>query len=531
LDALANELSRLLSGLPISLPIGLGLLVELAAILLIPVVLLRRKEPSSTAAWILALIFLPVAGAALFWLFGRDRVRIPAQWKRDADRALASRRGEIEAGAAAHNRTRAEELEIDRAGVGVEAGADEARERGPRAAKERGSGSDTAGAIFRVASAFEGGEPTRGNEVELLVDGDATYDAIGAAIDAARVSVHAEYYLIRQGETADWFRDRLIEAARRGVKVRLLIDGYGSFWIGRRWLKPLRAAGVSAVIFLPARLLLFQPMNLRNHRKIVVVDNEVAFTGGVNIGDEYRGKSGPWRDMHVRVRGPAVARLAQIFAQDFHFAALREAPLEEAALGAGLGSAGGSDAARGATVAIVRSGPDVEGLSRETIHRLFFSAITTARSTICITTPYFVPDRTIVLALETAALRGVSVRLLLPGRNNHGFYALAGRCFYEGLLSAGVQIYEYGPGMIHAKTMVVDGAVAFVGSANMDLRSFRLNFEVHAVMSGAGVAQKLEGCFEEDIRASNPIRLEAFRRRSRSVRVAEAAARFLLPLM
>lgn len=499
MDALFTELSRLLTSLPISLPIGLGVLVELAALLLIPVVLLRRKEPSSTAAWILALIFLPVAGAALFWLFGRDRVRIPAQWKRDADRALASRRGDAGEGAVAHNPARAEDLEIT-------------------------------SAIFRVAAAFEGGQSTRGNEVDLLVDGDATYEAIGAAIDAARASVHAEYYLIRRGATADWFRERLIAAARRGVSVRLLIDGYGSFWIGRRWLKPLRAAGVKVAIFLPARLLLFQPMNLRNHRKIVVVDNEVAFTGGVNIGDEYRGKSGPWRDMHVRVRGPAVARLAEIFAQDFHFAARGEAPPEEPrarpAAEAGRGEGRGD-----ATAAIVRSGPDVEGLSRETIHRLFFSAITMARSSICITTPYFVPDRTIVLALETAALRGVSVRLLLPGRNNHGFYALAGRFFYEGLLEAGVQIYAYGPGMIHAKTMVVDGAVALVGSANMDLRSFRLNFEVHAVMSGDGVAQKLERCFEEDIRVSNPIRLEAFRRRSWAVRVAEAAARFLLPLM
>lgn len=449
----------------------------------------------------LALIFLPVAGAALFWLYGRDRVRIPAQWKRDADRALASRRSGAGPGVVAQNPTRAEELEIG-------------------------------GEIFRVASAFEGGQPTRGNEVELLVDGDATYEAIGAAIDAARSSVHAEYYLIRRGATADWFRERLIAAARRGVTVRLLIDGYGSFWIGQRWLKPLRAAGVKAAIFLPARLLLLQPMNLRNHRKIVVVDNEVAFTGGVNIGDEYRGKSGPWRDMHVRVRGPAVARLATIFAQDFHFAARDEAPPQEAAPGSGSGSEAAGGEGRGdATVAIVRSGPDVEGLSRETIHRLFFSAITTARSSICIMTPYFVPDRTIVLALETAALRGVSVRLLLPGRNNHGFYALAGRCFYEGLLEAGVEIYEYGPGMIHAKTMVVDGAVAFVGSANMDLRSFRLNFEVHAVMSGAGVASKIGGCFEEDIRVSNPIKLDVFRRRSRAVRVAEAAARFLLPLM
>jgi cardiolipin synthase A/B len=306
-----------------------------------------------------------------------------------------------------------------------------------------------------------------------------------------------------------------------------LIDGYGSFWLGRRWLGPLRAAGARAAVFLPARLVLFQPMNLRNHRKIVVVDGEVGFTGGLNVGDEYRGKSGPWRDTHLAIRGPAVARLEQVFAEDWHFVTRDEVEFARAIPPIAPSAVTGHDA----TVAVVKSGPDVEGMARETIHRVFFSAITTARSRVYITTPYFVPDRAIVVALQTAALRGVDVKLLLPGRSNHPFYAQAGRSFYEELLEAGVSIFEYGPGMIHAKTMVVDGCVALVGSANMDLRSFRLNFEVHAVMSGEGVASRLEGCFREDLRHSNPIVLSEFRQRGRGRRVVEGVARFVSPLM
>jgi len=474
----------------------LGIAIEVIALSLIPLVVLRRKEPSSTAAWILALIFLPGVGATLFLLFGRDRIRLPARWKRDADRALALRR---------------------EAALSIPAATDSERTLAPvpdPAVRE----------LFRVGAALAGAEPTGGNEVHVLVDGEATYDAIGAAIDAARMHVHAEYYLIRDDATARWFLDRLVAAARRGVRVRLLCDGYGSFWLGRRILRPLREAGAEIAFFLPARLLLLQPMNLRNHRKIVVVDDTTAFTGGINIGDEYRGKHGPWRDTHIRVRGPAVDALAHVFAEDWHFATRREIPV----------SPGGRDRAEtggNALVAIVRSGPDIQGSPRETVHRLFFSAITLARRRVYITTPYFIPDRSILVALQTAALRGVDVRLLFPSRSNHRVVFQAGRSFYEELLEAGVKIYEYGPGMIHAKTMVVDGSVGLVGSANMDLRSFRLNFEVHALVRDGETASLLESGFEADIARSEQIVLALFRSRSWTLRVVEGAARLLSPLM
>jgi cardiolipin synthase len=485
--------------------LGVGLLVELFALALIPLVVLRRKEPSSTAAWILALLFLPGIGALLFVMFGRDRVRLPVRWKQASDRQLARR---------THRHRGLSDALREKA---------LARLASP-ATRE----------LFRVSAALGGAEARHGNEVTLLVDGAATYEAIGAAIDAAKHHVHAEYYLVRRDATAAWFRDRLVAAAKRGVRVRLLLDGYGSFWIGRGWLKPLRDAGVVVVFFLPARLLLFQPMNLRNHRKIVVVDGEIGFTGGINIGDEYKGEHGPWRDMHLALRGPCVEPLARVFEQDWHFAAKEDlaATSEHVEEKKAPSVPPPKHAEHGdAVVAIVRSGPDIEGTERETIHKVFFSAITIAREKVYITTPYFIPDRAIIVALQTAALRGVDVRLLLPSRSNHPVVFQAARFFYEELLEAGVRIYEYGPGMIHAKTMVVDGAVALVGSANMDLRSFRLNFEVHAVIKDDEAARALESIFDADLARSKEILLEAFKQRPVMLRVVEGAARFLSPLM
>jgi cardiolipin synthase A/B len=481
--------------------IWLGILIEILALGLIPLVILRRKEPSSTAAWILALVFLPGLGATLFLLFGRDRVRLPVRWKRDADQALAR---------------------IRRPHRHVSPAQREALARIPSAVDRE---------LFRISGVLPGGEPSPGNAADLLVDGEATYAAIGAAIDAATHHVHAEYYLVARGHVADWLAEKLVGAAKRGVSVRLLLDGFGSFWIGRRWVRALRAAGVEVAFFLPARLIFFQPMNLRNHRKIVIVDGETAFTGGINVMDEYRGVRGqaPWRDAHLRVRGPAAQQLGHVFELDWHFATKREIPhdLDGEARARSLALRSPGDA----TVAIVRSGPDVVGPQRETIHRLFFSAITLARSRVYVTTPYFIPDRAIVVALQTAAMRGVDVRILLPKRNNHPFVGQAGRSFYEELLWAGVAIHEYGPGMIHAKTMVVDGTVAMVGSANMDLRSFRLNFEVHALVGDAETAAQLEACFEADLAVSSPIDPVSFGARPWTQKVIEGAARLLSPMM
>ena len=303
--------------------------------------------------------------------------------------------------------------------------------------------------------------------------------------------------MIRNDATGEWFKERLIAAAKRGVEVRLLCDAYGCFAVHASYYRALKKAGVRVWTFLPMRSLLLQPVNLRNHRKIVVVDGTVGFTGGLNIGDEYRGQMkgvGEWRDIHVRIEGGAVRDLQRVFFQDWVFATG-----EKMTVGAYFPRAMPDTGRGGATIAIVPSGPDTRN---EAIQRIFFGAIAGAEKRVWMTTPYFVPDQAIVVAMELAAMRGVDVKLVLPSHSNHAVTFHAGRSFYEPLLEAGVELYEYLPGMVHAKTMVVDGAVSLVGSANMDLRSFRLNFEIHALLHDADLARQLAEAFERDVAGS-----------------------------
>jgi cardiolipin synthase len=467
------------------------------ALALIPLVLVRRKEPSSTIAWILTLVFLPPVGTLLFLMFGRDRVRWPAKRKRELDAMVRAQLAEAQAG-------------------------DDVPERishspTPTSKLER--------ALFRVGAELTHRRATRGNKVEVLTDGNAMYDAIGAAIDAAEHHVHAQYYLIRNDATGAWFRDRLAAAAKRGVAVRLLMDGFGCLAVGARWRRPLLRAGAKVGEFLPMRSVLLQPVNLRNHRKIVVVDGHVAFTGGFNVGDEYRGQMpgvGAWRDLHLRVEGPAAGELQRVFFQDWAFAT------GEAIAPQGYFPATGS---RGdATVAIVPSGPDTR---TEAIHRLFFGAIAGAEREVRVTTPYFVPTESLMVAMEVAAMRGVDIKLLLPmpGHSNHAVTLHAGRSFYTQLLEAGVRVLEYEPGMVHAKTLVADGQVSLVGSANMDLRSFRLNFEVHALVHDPATAAAVSEAFAGYEAKTHGVRLDDWLARSWTLRLKEGAARLVSPLL
>jgi cardiolipin synthase len=489
-----------------ALHLWLGLFFEVLAFALIPVVLLRRKEPASTLAWILTLVFLPAIGAFLFVAFGSERVRVPARRKREHDAIV-----------------RAELLATT---PGVVASPDDSA---PILALA--TATELERSLFKVGAHLTHGRPTSKNGILPLFGGNDTYAAMGAAIDAARHHVHAEFYLIRNDKTGEWFKDRLIAAAARGVEVRLLCDGYGCFAVHTSYFRALKKAGVRVGTFLPMRSLLLQPVNLRNHRKIVVVDGDVGFTGGLNIGDEYRGEMkgiGEWRDIHMRIDGGAVRDLQRVFYQDWFFTtgeALRGPAYFPLVATDGPTPSGEPGVA---TIAIIPSGPDTRN---EAIERIFFGAIAGARKRLWMTTPYFVPDQAITVAMELAAMRGVDVRIVLPGHSNHAVTFHAGRGFYDPLLEAGVKVYEYVPGIVHAKTMVVDGAVSLVGSANMDLRSFRLNFEVHALVHDADLAAQLEQSFERDLSQSRLVDLAEWRRRGARLRIYEGASRLVSPLL
>ena len=521
-------------------------LVVLIQVALIPLVLVRRKEASSTIAWILTLIFIPLLGAFLFLLFGRDRVRMGASNKRRAKAAsrerlqgvVRSRRGgvvpippettaSIEVGSSSElGRAPTSETNMDVAlafeNVELESRLDllDPMDR----------------PIFRVGGRLGHMAATTENDVHVMSSADEATVQMFAAIEDAKTSVHAEYYLVRDDATGRAFRDRLIAAALRGVRVRLLVDGFGGLALDATYVDAFEKAGVEMARFLPiralgaglhARLLGAFQWNLRNHRKILVVDGRIAFTGGVNIGDDVRS----WRDTHIRIEGPAVHSLQAIFLEDWEFATSKSVadmgdfpsfPPEPR-----ISQRTSEMRARG-IVEIVASGPDT---ANEAIHRVFFAAITGARERVYITTPYFVPDRALIVALQTSALSGVDVRMIVPAKSNHRVTAAAGRSFYEECLEAGVAIYEYLPGMIHSKTIVVDGRIALVGSANMDMRSFRLNYEVHAVVRDATAALRLERTFQEDLAETRKLELATWRARGLSARIAEGAGRLVAPLL
>jgi cardiolipin synthase len=311
-------------------------------------------------------------------------------------------------------------------------------------------------------------------------------------------------------------RDARVAAAERGVRVRVLVDAFGSP-IGRRFSGPLLAAGAHVAKFFPLDpIRRAWTINLRNHRKLVVVDGRIGFAGGINIGDEFLG----WHDLHLRVEGPAVAQLQSVFVEDWYFATRYD--LAHAAFFPEIEPVAGS------VVQFVQSGPDA---TVESIHRLYFAAIASARERVYITTPYFVPDRALLVALQTAALRGVDTRLILPSWSNHRVTFHAGRSFYDELLGAGVRIHEYQDGFVHTKTMVVDGRFGTVGSANLDVRSFRLNFELIAVLWDPRVVGKLEQLFMDDLRKTKTVELEEWRRRGLVKRIKEGIGRLCAPLL
>jgi cardiolipin synthase len=309
------------------------------------------------------------------------------------------------------------------------------------------------------------------------------------AIQAAQSHIHMEYYIFQADETGRAIRDLLIAKAREGVKCRLLLDFVGCWKLFDRFLRPMREAGVEVVFFMP--VLPWRGrygVNFRNHRKIVVIDGRIGFTGSQNIGDEYAGRKGiRWRDTHMRVLGPAVHQMQEIFIEDWYFASRRDITREMEAYFPP------PETDSDQLVQVVPSGPDREV---NVLHHLLLGAIGAARNSVSIATPYFVPDTTMILSLQSAAYRGVRVRLLIPSQTDHPVVLWAGRSCYNELRRAGVEIYEYDEGMLHSKVILIDDVCAVVGSANFDERSLRLNFEMSTILFEPQLAGVLFADFE-----------------------------------
>ncbi|HEX7055424.1 MAG TPA: phospholipase D-like domain-containing protein [Burkholderiales bacterium] len=376
-------------------------------------------------------------------------------------------------------------------------------------------------------SAIVNARPFAAGELRVLNNGEQIYAAALDAIRSARRSVHLEVYLFLRGRAGDEALRALAERARAGVAVRMVVDRIGSLLTPKRYFDELVAAGGRVYWYQPVAWYTLKRFNNRTHRDILVVDGEVAFVGGVGIADFWLGPPGngrPWRDTMVQVRGDLVKALQTSFAENWLEAAGEILPEAEFALlteeeprvvppDGGLGM-------------VVNSTPSA---GRGTQARLLFQIlIASARESIHICSPYFLPDRSLMAELEQAARRGVPVVILTPGHwNNHPITRLASRRRYGPLLEAGVQIYEYQPTMIHAKVFIVDRLWAVVGSTNFDNRSFGLNDEVNLAVLERGFAAQLERDFLADLEKSRPITLEEWRRRSYAERLLALGARVL----
>lgn len=366
---------------------------------------------------------------------------------------------------------------------------------------------------------------TDGNKVKVLTDGIATFDTILEELNKAQHHIHLDYYTIRDDRIGRRFLKVLTEKARNGVEVRVVYDGIGSMDLTDQYIKELKAAGVRVAAFLPPRIAFVdRRLNYRNHRKIIVIDGIVGFLGGINIGTEYVGGNkqlGFWRDTHLQLKGPSVKYLQILMIKDWAFAADEQLSMERYC-------AFSKSLDEGERVLIVPSSP---GRSQRYIRDVVFSAITSAKSRIYVTTPYFIPDQGIRMALRTAALSGIDVRLIIPGVPDSKLVLMATLSYIEEMLDAGVKVYRYEKGFIHAKVLIIDDLIASVGTANMDMRSLNSNFEINAFLFEQSTIERLERDFISDMNNSRELELSSFVRRSRKQKVAESIAHMLSPLL
>jgi len=458
----------------------------------VTIVFFERKNPTAAMAWLMVLFFLPPIGFFLYLFFGQNYTRQRMfVVKREEDRRFLQEIFLAQHREFADTRYRFAIPEVD-----------EFRE-----------------AILLLLQnnrAFLTGK----NRVDLYTRGEDKFDALFAAIREARHHIHLEYFILNNDELGRAVVHALAEKALEGVEVRLLFDAMGTRAGGgtQKAFSELTDAGGKIGVFFPS----VYRVNYRNHRKIAVIDGTVGFIGGFNIGDDYLGKGplGPWRDTAFRIAGQAVQMLQLRFFLDWHYVT-GGYPGPRPRYFPAPGDHGTTP------IQIVSSGPDTRW---SPIKEGYIKLINSARESVYIQTPYFVPDESVTDALRIAALSGVDVRVMIPCKPDHPFVYWASLSFIGDLLDAGVRAYTYDNGFLHAKTIVVDGKAGSVGSANWDVRSFRLNFEANAFFYDAAVGAELARAFKEDLALSTEITLESYRARSRRVKMKESVSRLFSPL-
>ena len=370
---------------------------------------------------------------------------------------------------------------------------------------------------------------TCSNNVSLLINGEEKFTKLLQDLKNAKQFIHLEYYIYENDQIGNAIAEILLDKARQGLQVRMIYDDFGSAGLSNKFIKNLKESGVQVVPFFRIRWLLFaNRINYRNHRKIVVIDGWAGYIGGINISDKYINNDTKklfWRDTSVRVEGLATATLQYVFLTDWNFCANEN--IAFSALLFPYEQYAGNITHRQLMQTVI-SGPDSDCPS---ILYAMVQAIHLCKEELLITTPYFIPPPTLIDALKTARLSGVNIKLLVPGISDSKLVNAISNSYYGELLDVGIEIYKYKKGFVHAKTMACDGQVAFVGTTNLDQRSFELNFEIHQVIYDASIAVQLKNAFYADLNDSEKIDKAAWNNRSPMFVFIERIARLISPLI
>jgi cardiolipin synthase len=471
------------------------LTIWLASVACIPHMLLLNKRPTATLAWLWAMLLFPGVGAALYLAIGSERVKRRRRTQRQGFRAK-------------------ERLSSARKGTAHEAEilAREQKLRADEQALLSGLGRITQLPLATASS------------LQILRKAPAFYGALRESIEGAKRDVHVESYIWRDDEVGREFLHLLIATVQRGVAVRLLLDEIGCYWLKRDYFRPLiEAGGEFSWSHTVSPIRSRYSFNLRNHRKLQIIDGRTVFVGGMNFGREYLGRNpdlGDWSDVQLRIQGSVVEVFRQIFAEDWFFATGREDPLASYVPEPELPEKSFAQ--------VLRGGPDEDD---HPMLRADLSLIGAAKKRLWISSGYFVPGETMQTALQVAAARDVDVRLLVSGKSEHPLLVKAGRSYYDALLRQGVKIFEYDKGIEHSKYMVIDDQWTTIGSSNFDERSMRLNFELSVLILNRKINRDMGEIFTDTISQAHAIDREEFAQRPIMTKLAESILRPLSPVL
>ena len=454
-------------------------------------IFIERKEPTTTWAWLIILIVLPGIGLILYLLLGQNLSR----QKIFREKKLA-------------DKIKRYKLISNRELPNFDSEINENYED-----------------LILMNYNHSGAIYTTGNEVKTYINGEDKFRDLFNDIRAAKSFIHIEYYIFRYDDLGRALIKELHEKTKDGVEVRLVIDGMGSKRITKKIIKEIESYGIKVAVFFPGVLPHINTrINYRNHRKIVVIDGKIGYVGGFNVGNEYVNKGKQfkfWRDTHIRVKGEAVNELNKRFILDWDYAA-------DENMGNMSMYFPNPDVVGNVGMQIVSSGPDH---MEEYIKNSYMKIINNAKNYVYIQTPYLVPDSPMMEALKISALSGVDVRIIVPGAPDHFFMEWILSANIGLLIEYGIKIYRYGNGFIHSKTIVADGEVCSIGTANLDIRSFKLNFEVNAFIYNEIIAKEQEKIFLDDQLKSKLVTKEEYYKRSRSLKIKESLIRLLAPIL